>query len=59
LRFEAWRYPAVEGEHTSAAYEHGLLTLTLPKIQHARSHSIKVTAGSGSQRALEQQAGQE
>jgi HSP20 family protein len=43
---------AVEGEHTSATYEHGLLTLTMPKVHQARSHTIKVTAGSG-QRTIE------
>ncbi len=45
---------AVEGEHTAASYEHGLLTLTLPKVQHARSHTIKVSAGAGGPRAIEQ-----
>ena len=45
---------AVEGEHTSASYEHGLLTLTLPKVQQARAHTIKVTAGTGDRSALEQ-----
>jgi HSP20 family protein len=37
---------AVEAESAQASYERGILTLRLPKAQHARAHTIKVTAGS-------------
>jgi HSP20 family protein len=36
---------AVESGEAHASYEHGLLTLRLPKAQHARSHTIKVVSG--------------
>lgn len=35
---------AVEAEGAQAGYEHGILTLRLPKAQHARAHTIKVSA---------------
>jgi HSP20 family protein len=45
---------AVEGDQTTASYEQGMLTLTMPKVQHARAHSVKVSlAGAGKQPALE------
>jgi HSP20 family protein len=45
---------AVVGESAEASYTHGMLTLRLPKVQGARTHTIKVTAGdAGSQRVLD------
>ncbi len=44
---------AVEGEHTSASYQHGMLTLTMPKVQHARAHTVKVIAGNDTQHVIE------
>lgn len=32
----------VEADRAEATYEHGILTITLPKAAHARTHSIKV-----------------
>jgi HSP20 family protein len=40
---------AVEAEGSQAHYEHGILTLRLPKVRQARAHTIKVTSGSGSE----------
>jgi HSP20 family protein len=46
---------AVEGQATEASYENGMLVLKLPKVQNARAHTVKVTAGSaGQHRVLEQ-----
>jgi HSP20 family protein len=36
---------AVAGEEAQASYEWGVLTLTLPKVAHARTQSIKVEQG--------------
>ncbi|MDB5075473.1 MAG: Hsp20/alpha crystallin family protein [Chloroflexi bacterium] len=48
---------AVEAENAQAMFEHGILSLTLPKVRNARAHTIKVTSGSaGSQPAIEQQS---
>jgi HSP20 family protein len=45
---------AVESGEAQASYEYGLLTLRLPKAQHARSHTIKVsTDKEPSQKVLE------
>jgi HSP20 family protein len=48
---------AVEAEEARASFEHGLLTLNLPKVRNARAHTIKVTSGSAGrqQPVLEQQ----
>jgi HSP20 family protein len=37
---------AAEPEGAEATYEHGMLTLRLPKARHARAHTIKVTGAS-------------
>lgn len=34
----------VEADQAKASYEHGILTVTLPKVAHARAKPIKVTA---------------
>ena len=34
----------VESGQAQATYQDGVLTITLPKASHARTHSIKVTA---------------
>src|SRR5579883_68849 len=34
----------VEGDRAQATYEHGVLTVTLPKAAHARARTIKVVA---------------
>jgi HSP20 family protein len=36
---------AVESEGAEAGYEQGLLTLRLPKVRQARSHTVKITSG--------------
>jgi HSP20 family protein len=43
---------AVDPNGAQASYEHGVLTLRLPKAQHARAHTIKITSGS-QQKVLE------
>lgn len=35
--------PTVDAEHAQAKFEHGVLTLTLPKKPEARARSIKIT----------------
>ena len=35
---------AVQADQAQASYEHGILTLRLPKAQHARAHQIKVSS---------------
>jgi HSP20 family protein len=35
---------AVQADQAQASYENGLLTLRLPKAQHARAHQIKVSS---------------
>jgi HSP20 family protein len=48
---------AVEADGAQATYEWGILTLRLPKAQHARAHTIKVSAGSKAEpKVLEQTA---
>jgi HSP20 family protein len=42
---------AVDPSGAQAGYEHGILTLRLPKAQHARAHTIKINGGS--QKVLE------
>lgn len=43
--FESYTLPVqVEADKTEATYDHGILTLTLPKADHARPKSVKVTA---------------
>jgi HSP20 family protein len=46
-RFEqSFSLPAtVQADGAEATYEWGVLTLRLPKAQHARAHTIKVTSG--------------
>jgi HSP20 family protein len=39
---------AVDAGQAQASYEHGVLTLTLPKVEQARTHTIKVE-GAGTQ----------
>lgn len=34
----------VEPDQAQATYEHGILTITLPKAAHARARSIEVEA---------------
>jgi HSP20 family protein len=46
---------AVEGNSAEASYENGMLTLKLPKMQSARSHTIKVTAGNAATRPVLEQ----
>ena len=46
---------AVDAEGAQAGYENGMLTLRLPKVRHARAHTIKVTGGTA-QPVLEQNA---
>ncbi|HEX6506159.1 MAG TPA: Hsp20/alpha crystallin family protein [Chloroflexota bacterium] len=42
--FETFTLPVdVQGEGTEATYENGILTLTLPKAEHLRPKSIKVS----------------
>ena len=36
----------VDASGAQATYENGMLTLRLPKAQHARAHTIKVSSGS-------------
>jgi HSP20 family protein len=43
---------AVEAVNAQAHFENGLLTLNLPKVQNARSHTIEVTGGSTSSRPV-------
>jgi HSP20 family protein len=48
---------AVESGEAQASYEYGLLTLRLPKAQHARAHTVKVTSGKDqTQKVLESAA---
>lgn len=43
--YETYTIPVdVEAGQTQASYEHGILSLTLPKAEHVRPRSIKVTA---------------
>lgn len=35
--------PTVDADHAKAVFEHGLLTLTLPKKPEAKAHTIKIT----------------
>lgn len=35
--------PTVDAEHAEASFEHGMLTLTLPKKPEARARSLKIT----------------
>jgi HSP20 family protein len=43
---QAYTLPAaVAGDQSQASYEHGVLTLTLPKVAQARTQVIKVTPG--------------
>lgn len=35
--------PTVDADHAKASFEHGMLTLTLPKKPEARSRSLKIT----------------
>lgn len=48
---------AVEAQGAQATYEWGILTLRLPKAQHARAHTIKVTAGDKAEPKVLEQAG--
>ena len=42
--FESYTLPAdVEGDKVQATYEHGILSITLPKAEHARPKSIQVS----------------
>ena len=43
---------AVDAEGAQALYEWGMLTLRLPKAQHARAHTIKVSGGTGSEQKV-------
>jgi HSP20 family protein len=47
---------AVEAQSAQAHFENGILTLTLPKMQSARSYTVKVTAGSHASRPAIEQA---
>lgn len=38
----------VDAEHAEATFSDGMLTLVLPKMQHARVRTIKVSSGNGS-----------
>lgn len=43
--YESYTIPVqIEADKTEATYEHGILTLTLPKADYARPKSVKVTA---------------
>lgn len=43
--YESYTLPVqVDADKTEATYDHGILTLTLPKADHARPKSVKVTA---------------
>jgi len=45
--YETYTLPVdVEGGQCEAAYEHGILSLTLPKAENARPKSVKVTVKS-------------
>jgi HSP20 family protein len=48
----------IDAENASAQYQDGILTLSLPKAQHARERTIPIMAGSGQQQARLQQQGQ-
>jgi hypothetical protein len=41
----------VDPEKISATYEHGILTVTIPKSERARPREIPVSSGSGRQPA--------
>lgn len=42
--FETYTLPVeVQGDSTEASYEHGILSLKLPKAEHLRPRSIKVS----------------
>lgn len=44
--FETYTLPVeVQGDRTEASYEHGILSLKLPKAEHLRPRSIKVNVG--------------
>jgi HSP20 family protein len=45
----------VESDQANAEFEHGILTVTLPKAQEARAKSIPIRSGQGSQQ-IEAQA---
>ena len=45
----------VESDRANAEFEHGILTVTLPKAQEARAKSIPIRSGQGSQQ-IEAQA---
>lgn len=40
----------IDAENASAQYQEGILTLTLPKAQHARERAIPIGAGAGQSR---------
>lgn len=47
----------VEADGAQATYEWGILTLRLPKAQHARAHTVKVTDGSKAEPKVLEQTG--
>jgi HSP20 family protein len=43
----------IDGEHVSASYDDGVLTVVLPLAERARAHKIQVGSGQPAQRSVE------